>query len=45
MDAKAPTQINELTEIIQLAAGQDHVLALDMQGCIYTWGSNQYGQV
>lgn len=45
MEAKTPTQINELTEIIQLAAGQDHVLALDMQGCIYTWGSNQYGQL
>lgn len=45
MEAKTPTQINELTEIIQLAAGQDHVLALDMQGCIYIWGSNQYGQL
>lgn len=42
-----PQEINELTgkEIIGLAHGLKHVVALTINGEIYTWGDNNYGQL
>ncbi|MFT3841926.1 MAG: Ig-like domain-containing protein [Myxococcaceae bacterium] len=34
-----------LTNIVELAAGYDHVLALDDQSNLWAWGSNTYGQL
>lgn len=39
-----PSEIEELpAKIISLAAGDEHVMALDITGKIYSWGSNKYG--
>lgn len=40
-----PTQIKNLTNIISVAAGEYHNLALDVNGKVYTWGSNYYGEI
>ncbi|KAK5957031.1 hypothetical protein OHC33_001400 [Knufia fluminis] len=39
------TLIPELKKIKQLAAGANHVLALDNKGCVYAWGSGQQNQL
>lgn len=39
------TLIPELKKIVQLAAGANHVLALDNKGCVYAWGSGQQNQL
>lgn len=36
---------NYLAGITKIAAGVDHVLALDASGRVYAWGANQYGQL
>lgn len=36
---------NPLRHIAAIAAGEDHVLALDSAGRIFTWGSNKNGQL
>ena len=32
------------SQIIQIATGRNHVLALDTQGNVYSWGTNMRGQ-
>ena len=39
------TLIPELKKITQLAAGANHVLALDNKGAVYAWGSGQQNQL
>ena len=39
------TLIPELKKITKLAAGANHVLALDNKGCVYAWGSGQQNQL
>ncbi len=39
------TAVYALTGITRIAAGYDHVLALDDQGNVWAWGSNQYSQL
>jgi E3 ubiquitin-protein ligase HERC4 len=34
-----------LTAIVDMSAGHDHVLACTLQGQIYVWGNNAYGQL
>ncbi|MCM1439913.1 MAG: hypothetical protein NC131_12030, partial [Roseburia sp.] len=34
-----------LTNIVSVAAGDDHVLALDQYGNVYAWGDNRKGQL
>ncbi|MGN0106988.1 MAG: Ig-like domain-containing protein, partial [Hominilimicola sp.] len=31
--------------IVKIAAGEDHAMALDSNGDVWTWGSNEYGQL
>ncbi|MFD2670360.1 hypothetical protein [Marinicrinis sediminis] len=38
-------QLPGLEHIVELALGTDHALALDQQGHVWSWGSNQYGQL
>lgn len=40
-----PVQVPGLTDIIHLASGRDHVLALRADGTAVAWGLNQNGQV
>lgn len=40
-----PTQVEGLTDIVSLSAGESHVLALDESGNLYAWGSNRRGQL
>ncbi len=39
------TQSGPLTNVVAIAAGQDHALALTADGSVYSWGRNQYGQL
>ena len=42
-----PQQILDLKDknIIAIAAGHNHSLALAADGCVYAWGNNRYGQL
>ncbi|KAG7664043.1 uncharacterized protein J8A68_002421 [[Candida] subhashii] len=42
---RTPLKINELKNIVQLAAGKDHLLALDSKGIVYAWGNGQQFQL
>ncbi|EEQ47057.1 regulator of chromosome condensation [Candida albicans WO-1] len=42
---KTPLKIKELKNIVQLAAGKDHLLALDSKGIVYAWGNGQQYQL
>lgn len=39
------TLVPELKKIIQIATGENHVLALDNKGCVFAWGSGQQNQL
>jgi alpha-tubulin suppressor-like RCC1 family protein len=41
----SPQVISGLTGIIQVAVGGGHVLALDSDGTVWSWGNNTYGQL
>lgn len=45
--SRVPEIIPEFSEVsvIRLAAGEDHVIARDSQSRVWTWGSNDYGQL
>ncbi|KAG0255362.1 hypothetical protein BGZ95_005782 [Linnemannia exigua] len=40
-----PTRVAELEDIVDIATGTDHVLALDNTGHIYSWGNGQQMQL
>jgi alpha-tubulin suppressor-like RCC1 family protein len=42
-DQTTPTAVPGLADIVQLAAGSTHSLALTRGGQVYVWGDNQYG--
>ncbi|EMG45917.1 RCC1 Protein RCC1 [Candida maltosa Xu316] len=42
---KTPLKIKEFQNIVQLAAGKDHLLALDTKGIVYAWGNGQQFQL
>lgn len=33
------------SKIIQIGCGKRHTAALSEDGCLFTWGSNEYGQL
>lgn len=41
----APEQFAELSNVTALAAGSDHVCALDGSGVLHCWGNNDWGQL
>lgn len=40
-----PQKMKTLKNIVQLAGGKDHVLALDTKGIVYAWGNGQQYQL
>jgi alpha-tubulin suppressor-like RCC1 family protein len=44
-DGDMNTYSNYLENIIEVAAGWKHSLALDINGFIWAWGDNHYGQL
>ena len=44
-DQPYPRQIDGLAEIVAVAAGEQHSLALDRAGHVWAFGDNQYGQL
>ena len=40
-----PAKINSLSNIKAVSAGQNHVIAIDEDGKVYSWGDNTYGQL
>jgi alpha-tubulin suppressor-like RCC1 family protein len=40
-----PVQVLNLTGVIAIACGGDHILALKADGTVWTWGNNQHGQL
>lgn len=42
---KLPLEIKELKNIVQIARGKDHFLALDKKGIVYAWGNGQQFQL
>ncbi|PVH16930.1 chitin synthase 1 [Candidozyma duobushaemuli] len=40
-----PLRMESLKNIVQLAGGKDHVLALDSKGIVYAWGDGQQFQL
>lgn len=42
---RTPVKIKELRNIVQLAPGKDHLLALDLKGLVYAWGNGQQYQL
>lgn len=40
-----PEKIPELKDIVYIASGHDHAIALDNNGCMWAWGNNKYGQL
>ncbi|MBN1430548.1 MAG: hypothetical protein JXB07_19410 [Anaerolineae bacterium] len=40
-----PTMLPELSNIVMVAAGNHHSLALDNHGRVWAWGQNGYGQL
>ena len=44
-DSTAPVQVSGLKNVIAIAGGGYHSLALKSDGTIWAWGKNEYGQL
>jgi alpha-tubulin suppressor-like RCC1 family protein len=40
-----PVQVHNLANVVAIAGGRDHALAVESDGSVWAWGWNQYGQV
>lgn len=45
MDQKTPAKVSGVKNIVQLASGENHLLALDAQGRVFSWGNNDSCQL
>ena len=45
MQKKTPVQVVNLTNVIAIAAGQSHSMALKSDGTVWTWGDNSWGML
>lgn len=43
--ADTPQMVKDLTDIVSIAAGYSHSLAVNFNGQVYSWGSNSSGQL
>ncbi len=44
-DISGPVQVQGLSSVVAIAAGNDHSLALKSDGTVWAWGNNSYGQL
>src|SRR3990172_5684448 len=42
---KTPVRVKDLTDVIAIAGGYLHSLALKSDGTVWAWGNNYYGQL
>ena len=42
--SSTPVHVSDLTNVVAVAAGGSHSLAVKKDGTVWSWGSNQYGQ-
>jgi alpha-tubulin suppressor-like RCC1 family protein len=40
-----PRRVEGITDVVQIAAGYNHVLALRKDGTVWSWGFNKFGQL
>jgi alpha-tubulin suppressor-like RCC1 family protein len=40
-----PIQISDLSDVVSIAAGETHVLALKSDGTVWAWGTNVVGEL
>jgi alpha-tubulin suppressor-like RCC1 family protein len=40
-----PRRVDGITDVVQIAAGDNHVLALRKDGTVWSWGWNKFGQL
>ena len=45
ISSEKPKMIKGLSDIITIAAGSGHSLALDKDGTVWAWGDNMFGQL
>lgn len=45
VNTMVPVKVKDLTDVISVAAGQSHSMALKKNGTVWTWGNNQDGQL
>ena len=45
MNSVVPVKVKDLSNIIAIAAGGDHCLALSRNGTVWAWGNNDCGQL
>lgn len=43
--AQGAATLDVLTGIVSVAAGEDHAIAVDKNGVVWAWGSNEHGQL
>ena len=44
-NSSVPAAVNGLTDVVAVAAGSEHSLALKSNGAVWAWGQNYYGQL
>ncbi|CAD8093287.1 unnamed protein product [Paramecium sonneborni] len=44
-EASRPALVSFQTKIMQICSGNNHILALDVNGVVYSWGRNEAGQL
>ena len=45
LDSASPVPVPNLTNVIQIASGRNHSLAIDRSGALWAWGANESGQL
>jgi len=44
-ERRTPVQVSNLTDVVAIAAGDNHSLALKSDGTVWAWGRNDFGQL
>jgi alpha-tubulin suppressor-like RCC1 family protein len=44
-DSTTPRKVSSLSNVVDIAVGEEHYLALDSTGKLWGWGSNEHGQL